>query len=104
MKPDIRKILIDFVKNVQTTKPCIFRGDLDCLEKNLRNTALVGLKKAETLSTGRQRKLFAKLLTEDKAALKQLKKLSNGDIIRAAIVCCDMFNHKTNEINEYLAK
>lgn len=102
VKPEIRTILFDFVEDVKRTKPCLPRGDLDCLKKNLENVALVGLKKAETLSTGKQRELFADLFTKDSDILKQLKKLKNGNIIESAILICNMFNYKTTKIREYL--
>lgn len=103
VKPAIRKILDGFVENVESTKPCIFRGDLDCIEENLRKVGLAGLKKAERLAANpRLRKLFARLYSKDRSTLKQLRTFPNGEIIRPALLLCNMFNYKTDKIRQYL--
>lgn len=105
VSPEIKTILLNLVKDVNSTKPCFFRGDLDCLKDNLRNVAIVEWKKAEALSTSSElRELIAKLLAKDVEALKRLEKLKDGDIIDATIIICEMFNYKTKLIREYLMK
>lgn len=104
VNPTIRKILDNFVENVKTTKPCMFRGDLDCLEDNLRNVGLVGLQNAQrSAAKPPLRQLFARLYAKDSDTLRQLQKLQNGEIIPAAFIICDMFNYKTSEIRQYLS-
>lgn len=103
--PEIRKILLDSVKSVQQTKPCIFVADLECIKDNLQKVGLVLLKKAEGLAKNPSlRELFARLYANDENSLGQLMKLPEFDIIGAAIAVCKMFNYKTIQIKKYLPK
>lgn len=106
VNPQIRKILLDFVKVVKETKPCIFEGDFDCIERNIQNVGLVGLRNAQRLAVNPSlRQLFGRLYAKDSDTLKQIEHLQNGsigDIFQGAVEICDMFNYKTNEIRQFL--
>lgn len=97
--PQLRQNLLQQVEIVQKSKRLIFQGDLKGIEENLEKYAKPLLTQAINIApTPELKEVFQKCLVKDTSTLQELK-TSNPNIIRAALLICEMFDFKTKEID-----
>lgn len=102
--PKVRPIFKRFIAAIDATKPCVAKGDYECIIRNSQEVGLGGMEEGAKLSQGPLKQLFEKLIKTDEMALTAASNFSKDDVQLVIQLSDIVLGYKASLMEDYLNK